>query len=266
VKISWTVAGRRKQLMDFVRRHRGYTGLIYARTRELCQDLAKMLSANGLPTVAYHGGVGGERRRRLEQQWLAGERRFLVCTNAFGMGVDCARVRWVAHFQPPASVIDYVQEIGRAGRDGQPANTLMLMSEPTGLLDSTDRRLWQYLQHQKVEAERQARRLLPHLPNQGTYDDTVQQSCSYALSLAILRRTGDIRWDDPFHFSRTTRSYSTPAFGLKGKRRALQDCTLIQTFMGKKQCRWQAIETALGFPAGHPCKVCDNCRAATKRT
>ena len=266
VKIAWTVAGRRRQLMDFVRHHRGHTGLIYARTRELCKELVEMLSASGLPTAAYHGGVGCDLRRQLEQQWLTGKQRFLVCTNAFGMGVDCARVRWVVHFQPPASVTDYVQEIGRAGRDGQPANTLMLVSEPTGLLDGSDRQLWQYMQRQQVEAEQQARRLLPHLPERGTYDDAVQQSSTHALSLAVLRRSGDIRWDDPFQFSRTTSSCSTPAFGLKYKRCSLVGCTSIQAFISKKGCRWQAIETALGHAAGHPCKVCDNCRAASKRT
>ncbi|MEL7084289.1 MAG: RecQ family ATP-dependent DNA helicase [Cyanobacteria bacterium J06597_1] len=262
VKIAWTVAGRRKQLMDFVRHHRGHTGLVYCRTRELCQELAEMLSGNGLSTAAYHGGVGCEQRRQLEQQWLAGDRDFLVCTNAFGMGVDCARVRWVIHFQPPANVTDYVQEIGRAGRDGQPANTLMLVSEPTGLLDSSDRQRWQYMQRQQIEAEQQARRLLPHLPERGTYDDAVQQSSTHALSLAVLRRSGDIRWDDPFQFSRTTSSRSTPAFGTKHKRRSPQDrASSIQAFIGSKQCRWQAIETTLGYNASHPCKVCDNCRA-----
>lgn len=264
VNVAWTPAGRRKQLMAFVRQHSRYTGLIYARTRNICQELAAMLSEQGLTTAAYHGGLGADRRRRLEQEWLSGTRPFLVCTNAFGMGVDCAHVRWVAHFQPPASVTDYVQEIGRAGRDGQPANALMLVSEPTGLLDSSDRQLWQYLQKQTIDAERQARQLLPQLPDLGMHERWVMASPTNALSLALLRQWGHIHWDDPFHFSRQKRSRPSSKPSPNQKRCSQKDRTSMQTVITSKQCRWQAIETALGYAASCPCKTCDNCRSSTE--
>ncbi|MGK7911456.1 MAG: ATP-dependent DNA helicase RecQ [Synechococcus sp.] len=262
LKVAWTAAGRRKQLIAFVRQHSGQTGLVYARTRKVCQELADTLSSQGLLAVAYHGGVCSERRRRLEREWLSGERSFLVCTTAFGMGVDCPHVRWVLHFQPPASVTDYVQEIGRAGRDGQAADALMLVSEPTGLLDSSDHQLWRYFQHQKLDVQRQAQQLFPKLPERGTHERVVAQSPTNALSLALLRQSGHIHWDDPFHFSRRQVGRGSPISYLKQKRRNQNDCTSIQMLVTNKQCRWQAIETALGYAANRPCKVCDNCRSA----
>ena len=266
VSVAWTIAGRRKQLIGFVQRHQVSTGLIYARTRESCRELVEILKAKGLLAAAYHGGIGPAERRRLEREWLAGDRRFLVCTNAFGMGIDCPHVRWVVHYQPPATVTDYVQEIGRAGRDGKPANTLLLVSEPTGLLDSSDRQLGQYLQRQ-IEADyRQARQLLPQLPNEGNYETVAQQFPASALSLAILRRAGCIRWDNPFRFTRRNSSLSTHASRPNKKGYIHQDCTSIQYFISSQNCRWQTIETALGYPSGQTCQACDNCIRATNRT
>ena len=285
IDVAWTLAGRRKRLVSFVRRHRQHAGLIYARTRKSCRELVDMLAARGLPTAAYHGGVGAEQRRRLEREWLSGERAFLVCTNAFGMGIDCPHVRWVAHFQPPANVTDYVQEIGRAGRDGQPANTLMLVSEPTGILDGSDRQLWQYLQHQRDSGERDARRLLAQLPERGEYEQLDRQSSTNALSLALLRRSGEISWEDPFHFVRQRRqrrsdraqasSRSAPSQPdsnrvhnpnrFQQQRCSHQDCTSIQQFISSRQCRWQALESSLGYTSGKPCGVCDNCCRTVRR-
>ncbi|WP_433085169.1 RecQ family ATP-dependent DNA helicase [Dactylosporangium sp. CA-052675] len=109
-------------------------GIVYAPTRRATEELAERLDREGIPAVAYHGGMSAGERERAHEAFLADEVPVMVATTAFGMGIDKPNIRWVNHVSLPDSPDSYLQEIGRAGRDGQPANVLLLhRTEDTGL-------------------------------------------------------------------------------------------------------------------------------------
>ena len=95
------------------------TGIVYVRSRKKTEELAAFLSANGISASFYHAGLGPESRSERQAKWKSGEIRVMVCTNAFGMGIDKPDVRFVIHFDVPDSPEAYFQEAGRGGRDGK---------------------------------------------------------------------------------------------------------------------------------------------------
>ncbi|TYB40258.1 RecQ family ATP-dependent DNA helicase [Micromonospora sp. AP08] len=101
-------------------------GIVYVPTRRAAEDLAQRLSEAGYPAQAYHGGMAAGLRRSRHEDFLADRIPIMVATSAFGMGIDKPNIRWVAHVALPDSPDSYLQEIGRAGRDGEPARALLL--------------------------------------------------------------------------------------------------------------------------------------------
>jgi ATP-dependent DNA helicase RecQ len=95
------------------------TGIVYVRSRKKTEELAAFLSANGISASFYHAGLGPDSRSDRQARWKSGEIRVMVCTNAFGMGIDKPDVRFVIHFDVPDSPEAYFQEAGRGGRDGK---------------------------------------------------------------------------------------------------------------------------------------------------
>jgi ATP-dependent DNA helicase RecQ len=109
-------------------------GIVYVATRRAAEELAAWLTDAGIEATAYHGGMAARERNRRHEAFLADEVPVMVATSAFGMGIDKPNIRWVNHLTLPDSPDSYLQEIGRAGRDGEPAQALLLFrTEDTGL-------------------------------------------------------------------------------------------------------------------------------------
>ncbi|HUI15659.1 MAG TPA: DNA helicase RecQ [Xanthobacteraceae bacterium] len=119
-------AGGRKQIADFVTAHRGQSGIVYCSSRRKTEALAEFLRDGGVKALAYHAGMEPADRARHQDVFLQEDGIVVVATVAFGMGIDKPDVRFVLHADMPANIESYYQEIGRAGRDGLPANTLTL--------------------------------------------------------------------------------------------------------------------------------------------
>ena len=119
-------AGGRKQVADFVMAHRGQSGIVYCSSRRKTEALAEFLRDSGVKALAYHAGMESPERSRHQDVFLQEDGVVVVATVAFGMGIDKPDVRFVLHADMPANIESYYQEIGRAGRDGLPADTLTL--------------------------------------------------------------------------------------------------------------------------------------------
>ena len=102
------------------------TGVVYVRSRKKTEELSAFLSANGVSASFYHAGLGQQSRTDRQEQWKSDKIRVMVCTNAFGMGIDKPDVRFVIHFDVPDSPEAYFQEAGRGGRDGKRSFAVML--------------------------------------------------------------------------------------------------------------------------------------------
>lgn len=119
-------AEREAALIDCLRRQPAGPGIIYVTRQKTAEQLANMLSAAGWPARAYHAGMETEARSAVQEWFLAADKALVVATIAFGMGVDKPDIRGVIHYNPPKSLENYAQEIGRAGRDGGPAVCTLL--------------------------------------------------------------------------------------------------------------------------------------------
>ena len=116
-------------ILDAIQRHQREPGLIYCPTRRRTESITTMLMDEQIRAACYHAGLEDEQRKLAQEHFMAGEIDVMVATIAFGMGVDKPDIRYVIHTMTPPSLEQYHQEIGRAGRDGKPAECLLLWSE-----------------------------------------------------------------------------------------------------------------------------------------
>lgn len=121
-------SGGVEQVLSFIDEHEGERGIIYCFSRKRVDDLYAELKRKGVNALNYHAGLTDEQRLKNQEKFLNDKVDVMVCTLAFGMGINKSDVRYVIHFDLPKSIEQYYQEIGRAGRDGLPATALLLYS------------------------------------------------------------------------------------------------------------------------------------------
>ncbi len=115
-----------RSLLQFMRRHAGECGVIYCATRNKVESVTQLLVRQGYAALRYHAGLTSEERRQNQNNFVGGQVPLIVATNAFGMGIDKADVRFVVHYNMPKDMESYYQEAGRAGRDGLESECLLL--------------------------------------------------------------------------------------------------------------------------------------------
>jgi ATP-dependent DNA helicase RecQ len=238
-------------------------GIVYTATRRAAEQLAARLTADGLPAAAYHAGLSMARRRLLHERFLDGRVPIVVATNAFGMGIDKPDVRWVIHASLPDSPDSYLQEIGRAGRDDQPARALLLYRiEDTGLrrfftgaLPDPDQLT---ALAQAVRAGRLTRAQLRERTGLGPR--RLGAWLGLLEQVGAAATAGDRRWSAPPDAPSPARA-ARVAVAQAQRRRTVERSRLdMMTELAQTTgCRTRALLAYFGEILDRPCGHCDNC-------
>ncbi len=259
------------------------TGIVYCATRKKVEAVAEAATRWKIPFVSYHGGMDESSRTRAQDCFLGKEADVAIATNAFGMGIDRADLRFVAHFEVPGSIEAYYQEVGRAGRDGLPSVCELLFlypdvrvqefflegSNPAPDLISS---LWRVLRQrvdEKGELRKSAADLAALMPG-------CRNDMSVSSAMVILQKAGYLeRFDISGQLLRGTRLLRpevTPQNldidweALAEKERIDRErLRLMVEFSYTKDCRQQFILKAFGEHVSERCGACDRCRTRRKK-
>lgn len=261
VKTIWTPKGRKQELIKYIQRKYKQSGLIYVRTRKDSEELANLLNEEGYKNQAYHGGLSSHIRRKIENDWLQENIKFVVCTNAFGMGINKSNLRWIFHYQAPLLLSEYIQEIGRGGRDGKLTEAITLISETSGFFNPEDKQRRQYFLHRQIKLYQEAQRFIKQIPKQGNIEALSREfnNPNIQLYLSILNSSQQLQWIDPYHYQLTVNNTQSSIALLIERQKKLTQQTF--QYLTTKTCRWHFLLLAFGFTpkTNFRCGKCDNC-------
>jgi ATP-dependent DNA helicase RecQ len=254
---------RWRRLVALVRSERGRSGIVYVPTRRAAEDLAARLTESGHPAEYYHGGLAAKARSQRHDAFLAGRIPVMVATSAFGMGIDKPDIRWVAHVALPDSPDSYLQEIGRAGRDGQPAHVLLLFRPE-------DTALQRYFTS-GAPPETELRDLVAVLRQRPHTRAELRELSGFGARkltqmVTLLEETGSVVEDSDGKL----RCPDGAPVPVEAARRALVEVErhqilarsridMMLQFAEDGGCRGRAILTYFGDRLDGPCGHCDNC-------
>jgi ATP-dependent DNA helicase RecQ len=247
-------------------------GIVYAATVKHVEEVTKFLQQEGFEVLAYHGRLNAGRRKEAQDRFMAGELEAIVATNAFGMGIDRPDIRFVVHYDLPASLEAYYQEAGRAGRDAQPARCVLLY-------DGRDRRTHLFMLGGRYPSSEQlsevyralsvigaggptrasTRELEAHLP--------AVAKTKVRVALGVLKEAGIIEEPRAGQWSLVNRSASDATLAelaQQWKERSENDhekLRRMEAYARSALCRWRLLHEYFGEEMPEErCGTCDNCR------
>jgi ATP-dependent DNA helicase RecQ len=265
---------RIRALTRFIKRLRR-PGIVYCATTKAVDELYGALRLLRLPVHRYHGRMAGK-DRNTEQEWYMrpGRRTIMVATSAFGLGIDKPDIRYIVHYQAPASLEQYVQEAGRAGRDGRRADCVLLY-------DPKDREIHEaLLQTSRVRPDQLYRlsSALTAWAAEGRVPSHEALTLAAQLGdrqtkalLAVLEEAGLVTLDDEgTHITVPAAEFEEQARSLAGRFVTLrtQDgrrLDRLREYADNPECRAIFLRKYFGEEAGEPCGLCDICRGAPQR-
>jgi ATP-dependent DNA helicase RecQ len=226
-------------------------GIVYCRTRREADELARMLAASGRRAASYHAGHGARRRRETQEAFLGDQPTLdvVVATSAFGMGIDKPDVRFVVHHRAPESPDTYYQEVGRAGRDGDPASAVLLHRPE-------DLSLGRFFAV-GVPKEKDVAAVLAAKDQAG--DDPAAVAERAAVSKRKAMRILDLLEQADPDAPDLVDAVVERAEALRALDRSRVD--MVREYAETRRCRMEFLLGYFGDPDRRPCGRCDNCRA-----